>query len=152
VRFSDRPDGTKTSFAYDAFGRRTSVAQGDIKESVEFDDAGRVKARVSPDGSRTAFSFNKQGQLASVARDGKAVVEFLHDAQGRVTGEKDPLGRIKKVERDIRGNLVSETAPNGSVNPSSPTPTTPSAAPPRKPSATACPPPCPTTPPDASRA
>ena len=109
------PDGTKTSFAYDAFGRRTSVAQGDIKESVEFDDAGRVKARVSPDGSRTAFSFNKQGQLASVARDGKAVVEFLHDAQGRIIGEKDPLGRIKKVERDIRGNLLSETAPNGSV-------------------------------------
>ena len=41
------PDGTKTSFAYDAFGRRTSVARGDIKESVEFDDAGRVKARVA---------------------------------------------------------------------------------------------------------
>lgn len=109
------PDGTKTSFAYDAFGRRTSVARGDIKESVEFDDAGRVKSRVSPDGSRTDFSFNKQGQLASVARDGKAVVEFLHDAQGRTIGEKDPLGRVKKVERDIRGNLLSEIAPNGSV-------------------------------------
>ncbi|MEI8123047.1 MAG: hypothetical protein WCI20_13480, partial [bacterium] len=109
------PDGTKTAFSYDAFGRRTSVARGDIKESVEFDDAGRVKSRVSPDGSRTAFSFNKQGQLASVARDGKSVVEFLHDSQGRIIGEKDPLGRIKKVERDIRGNLLSETAPNGAV-------------------------------------
>jgi len=109
------PDGSKTSFTYDAFGRRTSVARGDVKESVEFDDSGRVKARVSPDGSRTEFAFNKQGQLASVARDGKAMVEFLHDSQGRIVGEKDPLGRIKKVECDIRGNLLSETAPNGSV-------------------------------------
>lgn len=109
------PDGTKTAFTYDAFGRRISVARGDSKESVEFDDVGRVKARISPDGARTEFSFNKQGQLASVARDGKSMVEFLHDDQGRIIGEKDPLGRIKNVERDTRGNLLSETAPNGAV-------------------------------------
>jgi YD repeat-containing protein len=107
-------DGT-TSFTYDAFGHRTSVTHDKIKESVEYDDAGRVKSRIAADGVKTDFTYTKTGQVATVTRGGKLVLENLYDPQGKQIGEKDSLGRVRKIERDIKGNLLSETAPNGSV-------------------------------------
>jgi len=107
--------GTKTVFTYDSYGRRISVARNDLKESIEYDEAGRISAHLAADGSRTDFNFDKTGLLSGIKRNGKAVTEYTRDATGKIIGEKDALGRVKKIERDARGNLLAETAPNGSV-------------------------------------
>lgn len=108
-------DGSTTLFSYDAFGRRTSVTHNKLTESVEYDDCGRVKSLIAADGSRSEIAYNNRGQRASVSRNGKILSEYLYDPMGKPIGEKDALGRIKRIERDAKGHVLSETAPNGSV-------------------------------------
>lgn len=115
IQSVNAPDGSTTTFNYDSLGRRTSVMRGKLKESVEYNDAGRVTSSTSADGIKTDYTFTKQGLPATISRGGKLVTEFLYDPQGKLLGQKDALGRIRKIERDPKGNLLSETAPNGST-------------------------------------
>jgi YD repeat-containing protein len=115
IQSVNAPDGSTTTFNYDSLGRRTSVMRGKLKESVEYNDAGRVTSSTSADGIKTDYAFTKQGLPATISRGGKLVTEFLYDPQGKLLGQKDALGRIRKIERDPKGNLLSETAPNGST-------------------------------------
>jgi YD repeat-containing protein len=80
---------------------------------VQYDDQGRVKARIGSDGFVTNFIFDKYGQLSQLKRNGQQIVEYQRDAAGQLIGEKDSVGRIKRIERDIRGNLLAEYLPNG---------------------------------------
>lgn len=109
------PEGGTVQMTYDPLGRRTSVSKDGLKESVEYDSEGRIKARTAADGTRTEFVFDKQGQVQAVKQNGETAIEYVRNELGQIAGEKDPLGRIRKVERDARGSLLAEYAPNGSV-------------------------------------
>lgn len=109
------PEGGTTSFLYDQLGRRTAVIRNGLTERVEYDSQGRVKTQIAADGTRTEFAFDKTGQIEVVKQNGETAIEYVRNELGQIVGEKDPLGRMRKVERDARGNLLAEHAPNGSV-------------------------------------
>ncbi len=111
----DEAGAEKTLFTYDAFGRITSVARGEQKETVEFDGFGRVAARTGVDGAEVTFERDERGNVERVLRDGELLVENVYDEKGRPTGEIDPLGRERKIERDAIGNVTAEIEPNGTI-------------------------------------
>jgi YD repeat-containing protein len=52
-----QPTGETISYTYDDFGRTTSVSSAGRKQSVEYDENGRVKSQVAVDGSKTQGLF-----------------------------------------------------------------------------------------------
>ncbi|MCE0499216.1 MAG: hypothetical protein LV481_14850 [Methylacidiphilales bacterium] len=54
------------------------------------------------------------GNISKIFRKGKVVTEYIRDDTGKVTGIKDALGRVKKVEMDNKGNITADYAPDGS--------------------------------------
>ncbi len=109
------PVGDQVSYTYDDFGRINSVASAGRKQSVEYDENGRVKTQIAVDGSKTEVVYDADGQVAQIKRNGKVTKELVRDEFHRVVGEKDSLNRLSRVERDVRGNLTAQIAPNGSV-------------------------------------
>ena len=109
------PDGETAAYTYDDFGRCASVTSAGLTERVEYDGHGRVKTRVAPDGAKTEIIYDADGQVTQVKRNGKVTKELVRDEFHRVVGEKDSLNRLSRIERDARGNLLAQIAPNGSV-------------------------------------
>lgn len=109
------PAGDRVDFTYDKFGRKTSVSSGERTEKIEYDENGNIAAHHAPDGTKTEILYNEQGHQTQIKRNEKLVKELVRDELHRVIGEKDSLGRVRRVERDIRGNLTAEVAPNGSI-------------------------------------
>jgi|GEM_PF-3262627 len=109
------PAGDTVSYTYDGFGRCNSVGRAGRKESVEYDENGRVRMQVAADGTKTEIVYDQDGQIQSVVRNGKIVKELIKDEFKRIVGEKDALKRVSRTERDIRGNLLAQYSPNGSV-------------------------------------
>jgi YD repeat-containing protein len=109
------PAGDTVSYTYDDFGRMNSVSSSGRTERMEYDDYGRVKNQIAADGSRTEVVYDADGQVSQIKRNGKVTKELVRDEFHRVVGEKDSLNRLSRLERDFRGNLLSQTAPNGSI-------------------------------------
>ena len=109
------PTGDTVSYTYDDFGRCNSVASSGRTERVEYDEHGRVKSQLAVDGAKTEVVYDADGQVAQIKRNGKVTKELVRDEFHRVVGEKDALNRLSRVERDVRGNLTAQIAPNGSV-------------------------------------
>ena len=110
-----QPTGETVSYTYDDFGRTTSVSSAGRKQSVEYDEYGRVKSQVAVDGSKTEVVYDADGQVAQIKRNGAVTKELVRDEFRRVIGEKDSLNRLSRIERDARGNLIAQIAPNGST-------------------------------------
>ena len=108
-------DGSVSKLSYDAFGRCTQIIMGDHSESVEYDSLGRVASHTGPDGVKTEFSYDEIGNVAQVTRNGKPVIQYVRDETGKITGEKDALGRTRKIDSDAHGNVRAEYAPDNSV-------------------------------------
>ncbi len=109
------PAGDKVSYTYDGFGRVNSVTRADTVAKVDYDEAGRIKSQTAPDGTLTEMKYDADGLVTKIIRNGKVTKELVRDEFKRVIGEKDGLQRFSRRERDIRGNLLSETAANGAV-------------------------------------
>jgi YD repeat-containing protein len=107
--------GDKVSYTYDVFGKCNSTSSGGRTEKVEFDKSGRLKSQIAANGARTEINYDEAGQLSEVKRDGKVTKQLVRDEFKRVIGEKDALGRFSRIERDARGNLTSQLAPNGAI-------------------------------------
>ena len=110
-----QPTGETVSYTYDEFGRTTSVASAGRKQSAEYDENGRVKTQIAVDGTKTEVVYDADGQVAQIKRNGIVTKELVRDEFRRVVGEKDSLNRLSRIERDVRGNLTAQIAPNGSV-------------------------------------
>ena len=108
------PLGITTAITYDLFGRPVNIQTGSLSESVTYDDLGRIKSKVSPDGIKTDFEFDSTGNTSRVSRNGKVVTEYIRDDKGRLTGIRDALGRLKKIESDSKGHITAEYSPDGS--------------------------------------
>ncbi len=109
------PAGDKVSYTHDDFGRCISVSSAGRKQSVEYDENGRVKSQLAADGSKTEVVYDADGQVSQIKRNGTVTKELLRDEFHRVVGEKDSLNRLSRIERDARGNLTAQIAPNGST-------------------------------------
>ena len=110
-----QPTGETVSYTYDDFGRTTAVSSAGRKQSVKYDEYGRVKSQIAVDGSKTEVIYDADGQVAQIKRNGSVTKELVRDEFRRVVGEKDSLNRISRIERDARGNLIAQIAANGSV-------------------------------------
>ncbi|NQX01408.1 RHS repeat protein [bacterium] len=109
------PSGDAVAYTYDDFGRCNSVSSAGRKQSVEFDENGRVKSQLAADGSKTEVVYDADGLVSQVKRNGTVSKELVRDEFHRVVGEKDALNRLSRIERDVRGNLTAQIAPNGSI-------------------------------------
>jgi YD repeat-containing protein len=109
------PAGDKVEYAYDKFGRHVSVSAGGRSEKVEYDENGRLAMRLAPDGTKTEILYDADGHQSRIKRNGRIIKEFVRDEFHRVTGEKDSLKRLSRLERDRRGNLTAQIAPNGTI-------------------------------------
>jgi len=109
------PAGDVRSFTYDDFGRCTLVNTSGRTQSLEYNENGKVTAQTGPDGLKTELIYDADGILVQIKRNGKLTKELLLDEFKRVIGEKDALNRSSRIERDARGNLLAQHAPNGSI-------------------------------------
>ncbi len=121
--------GTKTTFSYDAAGRRLTVTQaaGTYLETTNYtcyDKAGRVlrtiqnwqATRISPD-ARTAtgaWQFNPRGHGSR--NDRNLITAFAYDAAGRRTRVTDPAGNATTTTYDKDGSVNSTTDAEGTVS------------------------------------
>lgn len=109
------PAGDTVKYSYDDFGRLNSVSASGRTEKVDYDENGRVKLRIAADGTKTEMIYGDDGHLTQVKRNGKLTKELVRDEFHRVIGEKDSLNRLSRLERNFRGNLTAQIAPNGAV-------------------------------------
>lgn len=135
------PSGRTLSFQYDAGGRRTrledqggfalhydydslgrlervSGAGGGMLAAYEYDDAGRVAAKVLGNGVRTDYAYDEHGRIAAIlhARAGGAVLSqtsYDYDALGRRRRARTDEGEWR-YRYDGAGRLVEAVfAPTG---------------------------------------
>ena len=78
------PDGTRTTYAYDALGRRLSVSQGGVTTAYVYDG---VNARLEYGGGSLAASYVGTGEVDSPLEmtRGSSPYYYLQDLQGSVT-------------------------------------------------------------------
>ncbi len=107
--------GDKTTYTYDGFGRVIAVGRGNATAKAEYDESGRIKSQTAPDGTIIQMVYDADGLVSKIIRNGKVTKELVRDEFKRLVGEKDGLSRFSSKKHDIRGNLLSETAANGSV-------------------------------------
>ncbi len=121
--------GTKTTFSYDAAGRRLTVTQaaGTYLETTNYtcyDKAGRVlrtiqnwqATRISPDARRPdgTWQFNPRGHGSRNDRD--LITAFAYDAAGRRTKVTDPAGNVTTTTYDKDGSIDTTTDAEGTVS------------------------------------
>src|SRR5262249_39862442 len=80
------PTGDQTTYAYDANGKLSSVAQGVQTRTFTYDHFGFLRAETTPE--KGTLNYNTIGSLGNVAQrtenDG-TVVSTIYDAAGRLS-------------------------------------------------------------------
>ena len=102
------------SFAYDAAGHLTQIADHDGRiTTIERDAGGAPLAILGPDGQRTTFTLNAEDNLASVTNPAGETTRFTYTPEGLLTGLTDPRGGSHAFEYDAQGRLARDTNPVG---------------------------------------
>lgn len=109
------PEGVRTTFNRDSFGRPTSVVKGEQREVFDFDEYGRIKSKTTPDGQVAEFSYDDAGRPSAVKQNGVPVATNKYDKNGVLVAKTDALGRATSIERDAKGHVTAENQPNGTV-------------------------------------
>jgi RHS repeat-associated protein len=107
--------GRITQFYYDAVGRLTNTIFPDLTStSTEYDLAGRVITQIDPRGNRTEFRYEETCCAATIVRNalGKET-RSINDAAGRKITEIDPLGRITRFAYDELGRRTNTFLADG---------------------------------------
>jgi RHS repeat-associated protein len=124
-----------TTYAYNNFGDRTSVADAlNHTTSTTYDadrnaltttdavgnvsnytyDAANEKTSVTqPDGTVTRTDYNADGTTADTIDALGAKTSYAYDARARVTSVTDPLSRVTAYGYDPAGNKVTKADPGG---------------------------------------
>lgn len=133
----DHPDGTHEAFTCDALRRplTTQDRTGAIWRR-EFDDDGRLTAKIDPLGNRwtygyddrsrltaitgplgagTSFAYDAFGDLAEVSTP-SGTVSFGYDIYGHVVHQRDAAGLVTRVDRDAGGRPVRLHLPDGATH------------------------------------
>jgi RHS repeat-associated protein len=124
LRLSERRTRTRagvsealvTTFTYDRMGREIETKRPDGEvETSEYDDAGRLVARVDALGRRTTMVYDDMGRLVRTTHPDGTSEETAYDGEDRVVSSTDRGGRVTTFENDARGQLTRSTYPDGSV-------------------------------------
>ncbi len=82
---------------------------GGVEATWRHDEAGRPTERRTLVGGGTvaqrAWRWRSQGQLAAISDTAHGLTEYVHDARGRLVGERRPDGSIRHRAMDVVGNL-----------------------------------------------
>lgn len=106
------PAGLKTTYAYDALSRRTSVSwpapePGQVgEESWIYYPDNRVKSYTSAAGGLTQYEYNLAGQVEKVTDPAGFTTALGYDRRGLVTSRTDSSGTTT-FEYDKAGNLTA---------------------------------------------
>jgi YD repeat-containing protein len=106
------PHGVTTKVTYDSLGRPLQTNSGSESKSVTYDDKGRIKTETS-NGIERDYDYDSSGNLHTISQNGRVVLEYIRDDTGKLTGIKDVLQRLKKVDTDKNGNITAEYALDG---------------------------------------
>ena len=93
LRESVDPAGHRTSYGYDALGRRTSI--------------------LHPDGTERLFSFDLRDRVVSLTDERGGVTTFDYDGNGNLIQRTDALGLSTTFGYDGLDRIVSVTDPKG---------------------------------------
>jgi len=116
--------GRNTRFEYDALDRLSVAIYPDDSPAdpddnprsvIEYDEAGRVVARVNEDGHRTRFVHDRAGRIIAERNPDDEELTFIYDAGGRLVGKTDPLGRTTTYLYDAMDNLLETRFPDNST-------------------------------------
>jgi RHS repeat-associated protein len=127
--------GAVTSFTYDTSGRVRTVTDSDgYVVTTDYDALDRPVRLLYPDGTYEEMLYSRLDMAARIDRKGRTT-RYFHDALGRLTGTRDPLGRTigqtwcscgaldalvdgkgnrTSWVRDVRGRVTQEVRANGS--------------------------------------
>jgi RHS repeat-associated protein len=127
--------GAITSLSYDGYGRvRTITGSDDYAVTIDYDLLDRPVRVTLPDSTYEETTYNRLDVVTSRDRRGR-VTSYYHDALGRTTAIRDPLGRTTTQiwcacgsldalvdakgnrtnwTRDVQGRITSEVRANAS--------------------------------------
>jgi RHS repeat-associated protein len=104
------------SFAYDASGRLSSVADGYGNTlTTQRDMAGKLTGFVAPGGQTTALTENANGYIASVTNPLGHVHQMTYSASGLMLTYTDPRSGVHTFTYDGQGRLQSDANPVGTT-------------------------------------
>ncbi len=116
IRTITDPKGNVYLYEYDATGDLTRTVDPTLAETTySYDDRHNLLEIVDPRGNRSVRSeYDDDGRLVATIDALGNRVEFDRDL-GNSEVIRDRLGRVTVLEYDERGNVTSETHPDGTV-------------------------------------
>ena len=105
-------------YAYNANSNVTSISDyaDNVMKRVEFidyDEAGRVRARRGNNGQNFRFAYDNNGNLKASTDSLGGVSTFAYDALNRVSSSTNPIGGVALTQYDAAGNVKKVTDPRG---------------------------------------
>ncbi len=102
--------GHATRFTYDARGNvlTTTDPRGGVTTNV-YDSRGNLLQTVDPLGGTRHFTYDARGNLLTETDALGQVSSFAYDGRGNLTRETDALGHATTSTHDSQGNRLSET-------------------------------------------
>ena len=108
--------GNQTEFAYDAFGRCTSIVYPRIevtgdnlswspKESFQYDLLGHCILKTNPNGHKESILYNSNGQKHSIGYPDSTAEHFYYNTQGKLKQKLNKNGTLTMFRYDRKNNL-----------------------------------------------
>lgn len=105
-RTAMRDSSGTTRYAYDAYGRLTSVTwPSDATYRWEYDAAGQLRTLTYPDGAHVHYRFDLNGRLAALRDSQAGEAVYAVDPDGRLLTEQLPGGWARRYAYE--GGLLS---------------------------------------------
>ncbi len=110
------PDGTTSTYTYDASGRITHAAlPGGAAFDYSYSSSGLLSSYDNPLGGQVAFAYNLNGTLASTQDETGSVTAFEYDARGNRTRTTFPDGASRAWVYDAVGRPATWLDENGAT-------------------------------------
>ncbi|MFE1796148.1 DUF6531 domain-containing protein [Streptomyces sp. NPDC059517] len=111
------PSGARSTWVYDAAGRRTHLTSSGRSIEFGYDPAGRELTRQTGDFTTLLNSFDTVGRLTAqsvTAADGRSVQEraYTYRADGHLLGVDDLLAGARHFDLDATGRVTAVRAAN----------------------------------------
>jgi len=107
------PRGSRVAFGLDAAGRVTNRTAAAWSDTMQYDAAGRLVARVDAVSGLTENGYDNLDRLVAVTDPAGRVWTKTYDALGALTAAIDPRGRQTAYAYDAAGRLTATVHPSG---------------------------------------
>ncbi len=111
------PRSNTSTYAYDAFSRRTSMtdADGNLTEYT-YDGNGNKATEKDARNFTTQFDYDPANRLTTITYPDNTTVSYTYDWRGNKLTETDQLGRVTKYVYDLAGQLTGMTVAFGTAD------------------------------------